>query len=110
MKIELDLDDFWPAAATLVGLHFETAEDFARCQAILDADWDLYHSVNADQRYAVVRKRDEHLFADAGLRYRRIELMDMDDLPPQERYERQRQMIQRHFPAFVERLKRQQSD
>jgi hypothetical protein len=108
MKIELDLEDVWPAAATLVGLHFETAEDFARCQAILDADWELYRSVNPAERYAVVRKRDEHLFADAGLRYRRIELMDMDDLPPQERYERQREMIERDAPAFFERLRQQQ--
>ena len=31
MKIEIDLDEFWPSASTLVGLEFETDEDFQRC-------------------------------------------------------------------------------
>jgi hypothetical protein len=108
MKIELDLEDVWPTAASLVGLHFETDDDFARCQAILDADWELYRSVNPPERYAVVRKRDEHLFADAGLRYKRYEFVDTDELPTEERVRRERELLDKYFPAFVERLKQQQ--
>jgi hypothetical protein len=108
MKIEIDLDEFWPSASTLVGLEFETDEDFQRCQAILSEDWDLYRNVNPEQRYAIVRKCDEHLFSEAGLRYKRHRIIDLDELPPEERYRRERAMIDKYFPAFVERLKREQ--
>jgi hypothetical protein len=47
------------------------------------------------------------LITETGLPYREIELINMDDLPPQERYEAQRELIQEQMPAFLERLRRQ---
>jgi hypothetical protein len=108
MKIELDLEDIWPPASTVVGMRFETDEDFERCEKILWQDWDLYRSVNPYERYVVVRKRDEHLFKDAGLRYERYELVDMDDLPTEERLQQEREMIEKYRPRLREWLKRQQ--
>jgi hypothetical protein len=51
---------------------------------------------------------DTHLFAEAGLSYREIELIEPDDLPPEERYERQRVLIQEHMPRFLARIRQQQ--
>ena len=96
MKIEIDLDDIWPAASTLMGLQFATDSDFARCRDLLRADEDIdrWNLLNPRARYAVVRRSDLHLFSAAGLEYEEIELIDLDDLPAEERYERQRAMIE----------------
>src|SRR5262249_40928538 len=93
MNIGLDMDELWPSASSLIGLQLETAAEFERCQAILGQHRDRFRLVNPEARYLVVRRSDTPLFAEAGLSYREIELIDLDDLPPQERYERQRAMI-----------------
>jgi hypothetical protein len=98
MSIDLDLDDLWPAATSLIGLQVATDAEFEHCQAILQKHRDRFRLINPEARYLVVRRSDTHLFAEAGLSYREIELIELDDLPPDERYERQRVLIQEHMP------------
>lgn len=107
MDLDLDLEELWPSASSLVGLQFATDADFERCQGIIREQRDRFYLVNPEERYLIVRRTDSHLITETGLSYREIELIDLDDLPPQERYERQRAMIQEQMPAFLERLRQQ---
>ena len=100
MKMDIDLDELWPPASALVGLQFETDADFARCRAILWEHPDTSMGMDAEARYVVVRKTAAHLFAEAGLPHRVVEFADPDDLPPEERYEIERQMIETCKPRF----------
>lgn len=108
MDIDLDLDELWPAASSLVGLQFATDADFERGLAILRDHWGTFRLHRREDRYIIVRRTDAHLFSEAGLSYSEFEVMDMDDLPPLERYECQRAMIEEQMPAFLERLRQQQ--
>lgn len=108
MTIDLDMDDLWPAATSLIGLQVATDAEFEHCQAILQQHRDRFRLINPEARYLVVRRSDTHLFAEAGLSYQEIELIELDDLPPEERYERQRVLIQEHMPQFLARLRQQQ--
>ena len=56
--------------------------------------------MDAEARYVEVRKVDAHLFAEAGLPYTTVEFVELDDLPPQERYELEREMIERAKPRL----------
>jgi hypothetical protein len=107
MNLDLDLDELWPSAASLVGLQFTTDADYERCLEIIRQQRDRFLLIRPEDRYLIVRRTDSQLIAETGLPYREIELFDMDDLPPQERYERQREMIQEQMPAFLERLRQQ---
>lgn len=104
-QIDLDLDELWPPASELVGLQFATAADFARCRAILWEHPDSVVGMDAEARYVVVRKRDAHLFAEAGLAYTWTEFADPIALTPQERYELERAMIDAVKPRFRQRLR-----
>ena len=108
MDIDLDLDELWPAATSLVGLQFATDADFERSLAILRDHWGTFRLQRPEDRYLIVRRTDAHWFADAGISYTEFEVINLDDLPPQERYERQREMIEEQMPAFLERLRAQQ--
>jgi len=99
------MDELWPAASSLVGLQLATDAEFDRCQVILGDHPESFRLINPAGRYLVVRRTDAYLFSEAGLSYREIELVDMDDLPPQERYERQRAMIEAQMPRFIARLR-----
>ena len=107
MNIDLDIEELWPDASTLVGLQLASDSDFKRCEAILREHRDTFRLVSPEERYLVVRRTDARLFSEAGLKYREIDLVDMDDLPPQERYERQRAMIEPQMPRFLARLRQQ---
>jgi hypothetical protein len=103
--LDLDLEDLWPPARELVGLQFETAEDFARVRAILWEHPNSSMGMDPEERYVVVRKVDAHLFDDARLPHTTVEFIDLDDLPPQERYEIEREMIERYKPRFYKWLR-----
>lgn len=77
-KIRVDLDEFWPPTSELIGLLFDSDDDFAQCQTILPQDWDTFRLVNSGERYLVVPKSDVHRFAQAGLGSREVELIDID--------------------------------
>ncbi|HWP29882.1 MAG TPA: hypothetical protein VNM50_10150 [Chloroflexota bacterium] len=87
-QIDLDLDELWPPASELVGLQFDSEEEFQRCQAVLarhllDLD---FRSVNKWDRFVVVRKTDLHLFHQAGLRFTERQLVEPKaDRTPAER-------------------------
>jgi hypothetical protein len=107
MNLDLDLEELWPSASSLVGIQLATDADYERCERIVRQQRDRFCLIHPEARYLIVRRTDSHLIAETGLPYREIELIDMDDLPPQERYEAQRELIQAQMPAFLERLRRQ---
>ena len=94
MWIDVDTDEIWPHASKLIGLEFSTDEQFEKCQSILWEDLDRWCLLNPEARYAVVRKSDAHLFAEAGLNYREIPLADVNALPTEERLRLERKAIQ----------------
>ncbi len=108
MQLDIDLDEIWPPASALLGVQFETDADFARCRAILWEHPDTSMGMDAEARYVVVRKSDVHLFSDAGLAFGRVEFVELDELPPLERYELERKMIERLKPRFHEWLRGRQ--
>jgi hypothetical protein len=106
-----DLYDLWPPTSQLVGLQFKTDADFARCQEILWQNLDMFSLKNPEARYAVVPKTEVHRFAEAGLAFQEVELVDWDILPPEERSRREYEMIhsepvQRAMKEMLERLAR----
>jgi hypothetical protein len=107
MNIGLDIEELWPDASTLVGVQVASDADFERCEAILRGHGDSFRLTRPEDRYLVVRRAEARLLSEAGLEYREIELVAMDDLPPQERYERQRAMIEAQMPEFLARLRQQ---
>jgi hypothetical protein len=102
-----DVDDIWPAAASLVGLQFATQADFERCRDLLWEHPDRYHEPYPESLMVAVRKVDAHLVAAAGLAYTEVKLRDMDDIPPEEARRIERALIDEYMPQFVERLRRE---
>ena len=106
MRIEVDDEELFPPASSLVGLQFATESDFQACQAILREDLERFRLVNEYALYAVVRKVDIHLFAKAGLHYTEQGLEEPSDLSSEDAYSLDRAMINEWMPRFVERLRR----
>jgi hypothetical protein len=86
VELDLDTDELWPAAKSLVGLQFANEEDFQRCRALLWEHLDCSAGMDAEERYVVVRRSCEHYFALAGLNYTTVEFTDPETLSPAERY------------------------
>ncbi len=91
---------------------FDSAGDFERARALLRQDPEAFHLGNSGEPYLIARKADIPRLAETGLAFRRVELVDADTLSPEERYERQRAMIQseavrRRKAEMLERLGRQ---
>jgi hypothetical protein len=84
VKIEIDLDEFFPPRRSLIGLQFANDEDFERAKALVRGDFDLYKEVYPVWKMIVVRREDAARFAEAGLPYEEIEQLDDDDLSPEE--------------------------
>jgi hypothetical protein len=105
MRIEVDDEELFPPASSLVGLHFTDNSGFQACQAILWENLDRFRLVNEYARYTLVRKADVHLFAEAGLDFTRQEFQGSDELSPEDAYALDRAMIDEWMPRFVERLR-----
>src|SRR5258708_17790284 len=106
MRIEVDDEELFPPASSLVGLLFATESGFQVCQAILREDLDRFRLLNQSARYAVVRKADVHLFAEAGLNFSAQEFGESDNLSADDAYSLDRAMIDEWMPRFVEQLRR----
>jgi hypothetical protein len=104
--MQLDLDEFWPESASLVGMRFETPEDFARAQVLLGEHLEVYRWVWEQSQTIAVRKTDMYLFADAGLAYSEVEIRDDDEPLSAEEQASYREWMHQVFAEFVERLRR----
>ncbi len=109
MWIEID-DELFPHRSSLVGLWFDSKEEFLRCELLV---WEhhCYYEADREADFLMVRKSDAHLLAairDAGLHYREVELRDPPELSPEEAYERDRAACQRAMQWFLERLRQEQ--
>ena len=93
MKIEIDLDEFFPPRRSLIGLQFANDEDYERARVISYADLDMYRELYPVWKMIVVRREDAARFAEAGLQYEEIEQLDDDDLSPEEQRRLDRAMI-----------------
>jgi hypothetical protein len=102
----VDVEDVWPAAASLAGLQFATDEDFERCRTWLSERPERFYEAYPESLMIAVRKADATLIADAGLPYTTVVLRDMDDLPPEEARRIERALIDEWTPRFIERLQR----
>jgi hypothetical protein len=102
--MKLDLEELWPDNASLVGLQFATAADFATAQALLAERLDLYRWVWEDSRTIAVLKHDRQLFEAAGLAHREVELKDDQPLSAEEQAAYQEWQRQA-FRQFVEQLR-----
>ncbi len=82
--MQLDLDDIWPASASLTGMQFADVGDFDRCQAFLAEHPEIYRETDPESLFVAVRKSDAHLLDGAGLTYKVVELVDLDRLPSEQ--------------------------
>jgi hypothetical protein len=105
--VHLDLDEFWPDSASLVGMQFETPEDFARAQALLAEHLDIYRWVWADSLTIGVLRADAHLVDAAGLTYTEVEVQDDNEPLTAEENEEYRKWQRESFRQFVEHLRRE---
>ncbi|HLH24297.1 MAG TPA: hypothetical protein VK066_17380 [Chloroflexota bacterium] len=74
--MQIDPDELWPDSAALVGMQFATPDEFRRAQALLWEHLEMYRWVWEHSLTIAVRKSDEHLFQDAGLRYAALEIAE----------------------------------
>ncbi len=115
MNLDEFLNDFWPPTSALAGLVFETDADYSHARALLGKKLGTFQLGNPEQRYLVVRKidpariaaaglifapeqrylvvRKQARIAAAGLIFEEIELIDLDSVPPAERYQHDLKMI-----------------
>ena len=105
--MQLDLDELWPDSASLVGLQFETTEDFQRAQALLWEHLDMYRWVWEQSRTIAVRKTDAHLFACAGLAYAEVQIRADDEPLSAEEQAEYRAWMHEAFTEFVARLRQE---
>ncbi|HEY7067016.1 MAG TPA: hypothetical protein VII06_36460 [Chloroflexota bacterium] len=89
----VDLDELWPPTRDLIGLLFDSEQDFKRCLSLVDEDPDAFRIVNWKEPSMVVRKRDLPRLVAAGLVYTEVELTDPDTLSPEERRQIEWEMI-----------------
>ncbi len=105
MWIEID-DELFPPASELVGLRFDSKEEFWRCEQLIweQPEWCYYHAYR-DTNTLAVRKRDLHIVTDAGLKYTEIEFVDLQDLSPEEVAQIQREAIQKGMEILRKRAR-----
>jgi hypothetical protein len=108
MWIEID-DELFPPASELVGLWFDSKDEFWRCERLIweQPDW-CYYQANREDNVIAVRRTDYHIFADADLEYTEVEFIDPDDLPPGELARLQRESIKRGMEILRKRASGEQ--
>jgi len=103
----VDIEALWPATKELVGLQFATTEDFQTCWLLSLEQPEAFRWTSWDSLTAEVRKTQKHLVDALGLSYTEFELVDLDDLPPEERQRQQREAVQYGMKVLLERLRRE---
>jgi hypothetical protein len=102
--MQLDLDEFWPDSASLVGMQFRTAEDFARAQRLLMEHLDVYRWEWEQSRTIAVRRTDLPLFRDAALAYAEVAVGDAPERPTADQRARQREGLRRAMTWWLNEL------
>ncbi len=102
MKLEIDLDEFFPPRRSLIGLRFANDDDFERARVLVSGDFDLYQEVYPVWKMIVVRRDDAARFAAAGLQWEEIEQIEDDELSPEERKRRNRAAIDSWKKVLIE--------
>jgi hypothetical protein len=105
--MQLDLDELWPDSASLLGMRFETAEDFQRAETMLWEHLDIYRWVWEQSRTIAVRKTDAHLFKAAGLTYAEVPIRGDDEPLSAEEQAGYGEWMHEVFAEFVEHLRRE---
>lgn len=100
--MQLDLDELWPDSASLVGMQFQTAEDFGRAQAILGEHPDIYQWIWEQSRIIAVRKTDTHRFA--GLAYAEVQVADAPTTPRGAERDLEREGLKRAMTWWLKEL------
>jgi hypothetical protein len=104
----INVEDFYAPRSSVIGLQFETPEEFERGHALVWKHSGLYSEIYRASLMIVVRKSDSPLFREAGLTFTEVELLDLDALPPEEAQEIEREMVQEGMKVLLERLRREQ--
>ena len=97
--MQLDLEDLWPSAASLVGMQFATAEEYERCKALLDRNLEVFRHLYPKLLVIAIPKTDVRLVHEAGLTYAEIELVDLSQLPPELYMPHMRRVMRACSPA-----------
>src|SRR3954469_10633291 len=110
LRMLIDVGESWPSAKELVGLQFASVEDYQRCWLIALEQPEAFRWTLAESLTAEVRKSHKHLVDDAGLAYSEFELVDLDELPTEERLRQEREAIQHGRKTLLERMRIQASE
>ncbi|HZR98554.1 MAG TPA: hypothetical protein VFE37_07605 [Chloroflexota bacterium] len=103
----IDVEELWPPTKELVGLQFASLEDFQKCWLYTLEHPEAFRMTDADHLTVEVRKTHKHLVDELGLSYSEFELVDLDDLPPEERRRQEREAIQYGMQILLERMRRE---
>ena len=102
--VQLDLDELWPDSASLVGMRFESDEDFRRAQAILWKHPDIYKWVWEQARTIAVRKADARRFSVGGPAYTEVKIVDPPTSPTEAERKLEREGIKRAMTWWLKEL------
>jgi hypothetical protein len=100
--MSIDLDELWPPASSLIGLLFDTEDQFRQCVSVLDQDRDAYKLVNWVEQSLVTRKIDLPRLRAAGVDFAEVELQDPEQLSEEERSRLEWETI--HSDAVQQRM------
>ncbi|HLH21258.1 MAG TPA: hypothetical protein VK066_01955 [Chloroflexota bacterium] len=103
----IDVEELWPAAKDLVGLRFATEEDFQKCWLLALEQPEAFRLTLPESLAAEVRKTHKHLVDEAGLTYSEYKIVDLDELPTEERLRQEREAVQYGMKILLERMRRE---
>jgi hypothetical protein len=81
--MQLDLEELWPSAASLVGMQFASEAEYEQCKALLDRNLEVFRALYPKLLVIAIPKADAGLVHEARLTYAEIELVDLSQLPPE---------------------------
>ena len=102
----IDIEALWPETKELVGLRFANLEDFTKCWVFSLEHPEAFRMTNPDDLTAEVRKTHKHLVDELGINCTEFRLVDLDELPAEERLRLQREAIEYGRKVLRERLRR----
>ena len=79
--MQLDLEELWPSAASLVGMQFGTEEEYQQCSVLLAKHIEVYRVLYPEARVIAVPRDDVGVVHEAGLTYQEVEIVDLSDVP-----------------------------
>lgn len=106
----IDVEELWPPAKELVGLQFANLEDFQKCWLLSLEQPEAFRWLSWDRLTAEVRKTHKHLVDELGLSYTEFKLVDLDELPTEERLRQERKAVQYGMKVLLERLRREDGE